>query len=212
MSNKGSEVTETPRQRLYVLLAAATVSAAVLGLVMLWLDKRHENWKEEVQLADGRKIVVTQRRDHIPGYGTRRTWLSFNLPEMGGEQTWSENMQPALIAVTANGTVYVAGWPSGESQMEMYRHPRYGYAAYRWSGAGFDRVPFLSIPEGLRKEENVIRCIPNSKFVSWTAKLVSGCDEKSVYVSGAKRDIDLHKMEAWALAQAARQNIKPLSE
>jgi hypothetical protein len=212
MSNKSPEERKPSRRRLRMHLTVATLSAALFGLAIFWLDQKYESWKEEVQLVDGRKIVVSQRRDHIPGYGTRKTWLSLNLPEMGGEQTWAESMQPVLVAVTKDGAVYVAGWPSGESQMDMYRHPRYGYAAFRWNGKGFERVPFLTIPENLREEENVIRCIPNSKFVPWTTKMKSSCDDKSAYVSGGSRAIDLQRMEAWALAQAARQNIKPLSE
>jgi hypothetical protein len=175
MNNTSKEAPEDPVRRppgrlLQRLLAAVIASAALLGLAVLWFDQKYESWKEEVQLADGRKIVVTQRRDHIAGYGTRKAWLDFSLPEMGGEQTWAESMQPVLIAVTTDGEVYLAGWPSGESQMDMYRHPRYGYAAFRWTGKVFERVPFLAIPEHLRNEENVIRCVPDSKFVSWTQR------------------------------------------
>jgi hypothetical protein len=58
---------------LLVFLAAVTLACG-------WYDHRFPSWKEEVVLPDGRKIVVTQRRDYIEGYGTRRTWLTFSLP------------------------------------------------------------------------------------------------------------------------------------
>lgn len=193
-----------------LIVGAAIGVFAALGFA--WYARRFPNWKEEVLLPDGRKIVVQQRRDFIEGYGTRRTWLTFSLPEMGGERTWSEFMQPVLLAVSKEGQVYVVGWPSGEAQMDMYRHPRYGYAAFRWTGAGFERVPFISIPEGLRQEENLIRCLPKSKFAKWEAKLQAGCSENGDYVIGGSRQIDVRWMEKWALKQAERQNIKPLSE
>src|SRR5206468_5960130 len=107
------------------------------------------SWKEEVLLPDGRKILVKERRDFIEGYGTRRTWLTFSLPEMGGEQTWSEWLYPTMIGV-ADGTVYVVGRPRGSRQFSMYSHPKYVYVAYQWHGDKFERVPFMSVPEHLR--------------------------------------------------------------
>jgi hypothetical protein len=196
-------------RHLWVGLALTT---AACGLAYMWLERRYTDWKEEVQLADGRNIVIEQRRDYLEGYGTRKTWLTFSLSEMGGEQTWTESMQPVLIAVTHDGLVYVAGWPSGEKQMDTYRHPRFGYAAFKWNGKKFERVPFLSIPEGLREEENVIRCIPQSRYVTWATKLTSSCDGTSTYVSGGTRKIDLTYMQNWARMQAQRQNIEPLSD
>lgn len=191
---------------------AGTALLIVVSLAYSWYDSRFPSWKEEVLLTDGRKVVVTQRRDFIEGYGTRRTWLTFSLPEMGGEQTWVEYMQPVLVAVSKDGKVYVVGWPSGQKQIGMYRHPRYGYAAFLWGPSGFERVPFISIPESLRQEENLIRCLPKPEFTRWEAKLQAGCNEHGEYVGGGSRKIDLGRMQEWALKQAERQNIKPLSE
>src|SRR5205814_2401837 len=155
---KPTEHTKRRWRRRGLIVSAIVVAATVLGYA--WYDYRFPSWKEEVVLPDGRKIIVKQRRDFIEGYGTRRTWLTFSLPEMGGEQTWAEYMQPVLVGVSKDGQVYVVGWPSGQKQMGMYRHPRYGYAAFRWTPTGFERVPFISIPEDLRQEENLIRCLP----------------------------------------------------
>jgi hypothetical protein len=212
MTKAPSVQNKLPNRRFRRLGATLVFAIVLCGLAYLWLNSRYSNWKEEVQLADGRRIVLEQRRDYVHGYGTRKAWLTFSLPEMSGEQTWSEGMQPVLLAVTSDGQVYVAGWPSGEKQMDMYRHPRFGYAAFRWNGKHFERVPFLSIPQDLRKAENVIRCIPNSRFVTWATKMRSSCDERSAYVSGGSREIDLEQMQTWARIQAARQNIQPLSD
>lgn len=188
------------------------VITIVAGLVYLWYDYRFPSWSEEVLLPDGRKIIVKQRRDFIEGYGTRRTWLTFSLPEMGGERTWSEYMQPILIAVTASKEVYVVGWPTGEKQLMRYEHPRYGYAAFRWSGGAFARVPFISLPEALRQEENVVRCNPKVSFLDLREKATHGCDEHSEFVAGVPKRIDVAKMQEWAMRRAQRHNITPLSE
>ena len=193
-------------------LIGIAVVLVIAGIGYAWFDYRFPSWKEEVLLPDGRKIIVRQRRDFIEGYGTRKTWLTFSLPEMGGEQTWSEYMQPILIGVGSDKKVYVVGWPSGEKQMSRYRHPRYGYVAFGWDSGAFERIPFMSVPAALRLEENVVRCNPGKDFLAWAEKSTHGCNEESVYLEGISRKIDLQQMEAWALARAKRNNIVPLSD
>lgn len=200
-----------PGIRKWVLIGgAAILSFGALGYA--WYDYRFPSWKEEVLLPDGRKIIVKQRRDFIEGYGTRKTWLTFSLPEIGGEQTWVERMQPVLIATSRDGAVYVVGWPTGEKQLMRYEHPRFGYVAFRWNGSAFVRVPFMSVPEGIRGEENVVRCFPGREFLSWETKTSHGCNEYSEFLPGITRRIDVAQMQDWALRQAKRHNITPLSE
>jgi hypothetical protein len=176
-----------------------------------WYEYRFPSWKEEVVLPDGRKIIVKQRRDFIEGRGTRRTWLTFSLPEMGAERTWSEHMEPLLIA--ANGhDVWVAGWPAGYAQFAAYGLPRNGYVAFKWNGQDFSRVPFVSIPEALRQEQNLIRCVPETSYVSWQAKLPSGCDGSGRFLHGVSRKIDLSKMQAWANENSRLRNTTPQSD
>jgi len=199
------------RFRRYILLAGV-IAVVLVGAGLVWYDYRFPSWQEEVLLPDGRMIVVKQRRDFIEGYGTRRTWLTFSLPEMGGERTWSEAMQPILIAVASSGEVYVIGWPSGFNQMSSYRLPRYGYVAFRWGGVAFQRVPLLSVPVELRQEENIVRCLPRRAFVSWSSKLTSGCDDEGNFRPGISRRIDLIKMQERALKDAQLRNVLPQSE
>lgn len=191
---------------------AAVAVAAISALSYLWYDYRFPSWKEEVRLPDGRTIVVRQKRDFIESYGTRKTWLTFSLPEMGGERTWVEHMKPILLTVTDKGEVFVVGWPSGFKQSSMYLLPKYGYVAYRWDGASFQRVPFLSVPESLRQEENLVRCMQHSTYLSWQTKQSFGCDEDDKYVEAASRRIDLQRMQAWAIRNARYSNAKPQSE
>jgi hypothetical protein len=165
----------------------ATVTAALLALVGLayeWYDYRFPSWKEEVLLPDGRKIIVKQRRDFIEGYGTRRTWLTFFLPEMGGEQTWSEWLYPTMIGA-ADGAVYVVGRPRGSRQFRMYSHPKYVYVAFKWQGGQFRRIPFMSVPEHLRALENIRWCLPGGEdsrrqmhsFGSWCVERIDPNDK-----------------------------------
>jgi hypothetical protein len=131
---------------------------------------------------------------------------------MKGEQTWDEYMQPILITVSQEGRVFVVGWPSGDKQMSKYRHPRYGYAAFEWKSGVFERVPFLSIPEELRREENIVRCLPRVDVLTWGEKQKAGCDKRGSYLPGETKVIDIEYMKRWAMSQAARYNIEPLSD
>lgn len=149
--------TTTSRKHIWYRIAAALIVSAVLGY--LWYDYRFPSWKEEVKLPDGRTIVVKQQRDFIEGNGTRKTWLTFSLPEMGGEQTWEQWLYPTMIGV-ADGRVYVVGRPRGSKQFRMYSHPRYVYVAYEWRNERFERIPFLAVPVSLRITENVRWCLP----------------------------------------------------
>lgn len=77
-------------------------------------------------LPDGRTILVRETRDYVEGYGTRRTSLTFSLPELGGEQTWEEWLYPTMIGVD-QGNVYVVGRPRGSRQFRIYSHPKFVY-------------------------------------------------------------------------------------
>jgi hypothetical protein len=155
-------MTGIPQSKSHVrkwLLVAAIAALGIAALGFAWYDYRFPNWTEEVLLPDGRKIIVKQRRDFIEGYGTRKSWMTFALPEMGGEQTWGESLYPTMIGV-ADGKVYVVGRPRGGRQFSMYVFPRYVYVAFEWRAGRFERVPFMSVPEALRSKENVRWCLP----------------------------------------------------
>ena len=138
---------------------ASIACLAVAALAYLWYEYRFPSWREEVSLSDGRSITVGQRRDFVEGYGTRRSWLTFSLPEMNGEQTWSEWLYPTMIGVQS-GKVYVVGRPRADKQFSMYSYPRYTYVAFEWRDGKFERIPFLSVPLTVREQENVRWCLP----------------------------------------------------
>ena len=178
----------------------------------IWYDYRFPSWDEEVMLGDGRTLVIRQKRDEIRGRGTRRTWLTFSLLELGGERTWSEQLYPSLVGVSA-GKVYVVGRPRGSTQFSIYKYPRYVYVAFVWEGNQFIRIPFMSVPEAIRGQENLRWCLPKggSRYVSWTEKSGEWCDDEGGQFP-LKRSIDLSIREKEAEYWAHLDGHKPASE
>lgn len=136
------------------------VLSAVAAAGWNWYQKRYPSWYEEVRLSDGRVITIHQKREYHDNYGTAQSWVTIDLPELGGKQTWHSYLMPMRVDIK-DGVVYVFGRPRGPLQVGMYKYPKYLLVAFRWSGSGFERTPFLSIPEELRREENIYSCLPN---------------------------------------------------
>jgi hypothetical protein len=127
-----------------------------------WYDNRYPTWKEEVQLSDGRVIVIKQKHEYYENYGTNQSWVTFSLPEMGGAQTWHSYLRPMRLDVF-EGKIYVFGSPRGERQFDYYRLPKNYLVAFSWNGQTFVRIPFLSVPEAIRREENLYSCVPENR-------------------------------------------------
>lgn len=139
---------------LLLLAAAATV-----GLNLY--QTRYPSWYEEVRLLDGRLITIHQKREYYENYGTAQSWVTIDLPELGGKRVWHSYLMPQRVDVS-DGKVYVFGLPRGDRQLERYRFPKHYMVAFQWNGVEFDRIPFLQVPEQVRQEENVYPCIPLS--------------------------------------------------
>jgi len=196
--------TKVQRRWLKPLLMASAVTIIMAALGYAWFEYRFPSWKEEVLLPDGRIIVVKQRRDFIEGYGTRKTWLTFSLPEMGGERTWAQWLYPTMIGV-ADGKVYVVGRPRGSKQFSMYSYPRYVYVAYEWRNGQFERIPFLTVPESLRIKENVRWCLPGgddskAKNVLAGKWCIERLSQEDKFPNPQNVNLDIRKAEAifWA--------------
>lgn len=141
-----------------LLIAALVVSCATWG-AWQWYQDRYPAWKEEVQLSDGRMIVVKQKHEVYADYGTNQSWVTFSLPEMGGERTWHSYLKPMRVDVH-EGRVFVFGRPRGPRQFEYYRYPKHYLVSFVWVDGEFVRIPFLQVPEALRREENIFPCVP----------------------------------------------------
>ncbi len=125
-----------------------------------WYQKRYPSWYEEVRLSDGRVITIHQKREHYENYGTAQSWVTIDLPELGGKQVWHSYLMPQRVDVV-NGKVYVFGIPRGDRQLSYYKYPKYFMVGFVWQGAAFERIPFLTLPIQIREAENIFPCLPN---------------------------------------------------
>jgi hypothetical protein len=157
--------------------------AGVIWLGWSYYDRRYPSWYEEVQLLDGRVITIHQKRQYFEDYGTNQSWVTIDLPELGGKQVWHSYLMPQRVDVV-DGKVYVFGRPRGDRQLTYYRYPKYMMVGFVWDGANFQRVPYLSLPEKIRQEENVLPCL--SREFSGGASGVSIQQKGKVWC--AKRD------------------------
>lgn len=145
-----------------VLMGSVLVVGLITWFAWRWHDNRYPTWREEVQLLDGRIIVITQKRREYANYGSAESWVTFSLPEMGGKRTWHSYLKPMRIDVYG-GKVYAIGRPRGILQYEFYGFPRHYLVAFEWNGTEFSRMPVLSVPEKIRFEENMFPCVPESR-------------------------------------------------
>lgn len=103
------------------------------------------SWQEEVKLADGRVIIVTQKRRY-EGRVPREHWMRFKLPEFGSQEiTWHEKLSPHVLNVY-QGKLYVVGIPFTEQEFRFYGDPRPSYVGYRFDVGQWRRIPFGDIP------------------------------------------------------------------
>jgi len=163
------------RTRRWLLLAALIVTC-VTWATWRWYLQRYPSWQEQVQLSDGRVIIVRQQHEVYDNYGTNQSWVTFSLPEMGGERTWHSYLKPMRVDVH-EGLVFVFGRPRGLRQFEHYRYPKHYLVSFVWADGVFVRIPFLQVPEELRREENIFPCVPNStnSLLSTSAKNIQWC-------------------------------------
>ena len=139
------------------------VVLACLGLIALaaaWqYSIRNPSWDESVLLSDGRQVRIHQQREYQPGYGTHKSALTFKAPNTNDLVTWNETLYPVILD-ELQGKVYLIGRPRGSQQYETYGYPRYMYVAFMLDNGKFQRIPFLSVPDQLRRKENIRWCFP----------------------------------------------------
>ena len=163
-------------------------------------------------LIDLLVIWIKQKHEYFEDYGTNESWVTFSLPEMGGPQTWNSHLTPQRIDVV-NGRVFVFGVPRGDRQYSYYKFPRHFMVAFIWNGSGFQRIPFLDVPEVIRKEENVLSCLPEQRAATISLALKAGwwCPPKGDKQQFTKQ-IDLRAYEALAISYSRRSGGSPLTD
>ena len=191
---------------------------AVCMLIAAWVgwsfyQSRYPSWYEEVRLLDGRIITVHQKREVYENYGTNQSWVEIDLPELGGKQVWHSYLMPQRVDVFG-GNVYVFGASRGIRQNQFYSYPKNFLVGFKWNGSIFERIPFLSIPEVIRREENIYPCIPDTGLLS--ALKIGLKDKTWCEIRGDKwkfgKVINLDDYQKLALFYAALDGTTPKSE
>jgi len=130
-------------------------------------DKFRE-WQEEVQLNDGRVIVVTQKKRCEGAYTgneyvqciAREAWLTINLPEFSDKPiVWHEKLKPTVLNIHNKVLYIVARFPT-EREFKFYGEPQPPYIGYIWKGDSWQRIPFVDIPEEIYNTNMLIEGIP----------------------------------------------------
>ncbi len=147
------------RRNRWRLILAGLLLLAVAAAAWSYYQHRYPSWNEEVRLSDGRIITIHQRREVYDNYGTNQSWVEIDLPELGGKRVWHSYLMPQRVDVV-DGKVFVFGTPRGVRQNVFYQYPKNYLVGFEWSGSTFVRVPYLQLPESIRKEENVYPCVP----------------------------------------------------
>lgn len=204
----------TPSKKPWPLfLALLGFALAAVATFVGWniYQKRYPSWYEEVQLSDGRIITIHQKREYFTNYGTAQSWLTLDLPELGGKKTWHSRLMPQRVDVS-DGQVYVFGIPRGDLQYSIYQYPKNYMVAFKWGGSTFERIPFLSVPIQLRSEENVYPCIPSKlDMVLIAQKQANWCPPMGDDKQFGKK-IVLEEYQAAAIRYARRSGGKPISD
>jgi hypothetical protein len=82
-----------------------------------------------------------------------------------------------------------------------------------WNGKEFERVPFMQVPERIRREENVFRCVPASraKKLRLVEKTANWCSPQGEHME-LTRVLNLHDYVLAADKLAALSNWTNRSE
>ncbi len=178
-----------------------------IAAVLAWryYESRYPSWYEEVRLSDGRIITIHQKREYYENYGTSQSWVTIDLPELGGKRVWHSYLMPQR-ADLVDGKVYVFGIPRGAKQLEYYRFPKYYMVAFQWTGASFERIPFQSVPVKIRDKENTFSCVPkpSTNRLLLATKTVEWCPARGANGElGKELHQEIYKRVADHLARAA---------
>lgn len=165
------------------LLRIVLVAIAALQLVAC---SRTVEWKEEVQLNDGRVIVVTQKKRCEGGDFTAKTqatciareaWLTINLPEFSDkEMLWHESLDPMVLNIH-QGRLYVVGFPPHTLEFRAYGATNPPYFGFIWEGRDWKRIPFIEIPEAIYSRNMLFASIPQTRTDFLTLVVKNSMDE-----------------------------------
>lgn len=124
-----------------------------------------KSWKEEVQLHDGRVIVV-ERYFNLGGYPTLDSreralldeTITFTLPESNKKISWKTefrndlpepNSLGLLLLDMVGGVPYIATSPAGCIAYNKWKRPNPPYIFFKYDGNDWKRIPLEEFPPEL---------------------------------------------------------------
>ena len=145
-----------------------------LGLILMMgvsMSACSKSWKEEVQLHDGRKIIV----ERVQNLGNRPTWesreraildetITFSLPEARQRIVWSmsfrddvpeQNGVNVMLLDIVNNAPYIAGYPAGCIAYNKWKRPNPPQILFKFEGDKWRRIALAEFPPHLT-QANVI--------------------------------------------------------
>jgi hypothetical protein len=119
----------------------------------------YTSWKEEVQLNDGR-IIVVEQKTMAAGEVLREEWLTIHLPEFGVNPiVWHEHLHPLILNID-HGVLYVVGVPPTGREVRLYGCPEHGVVGFKWQTGRWTRIPFAQIPVSIYSTNMLINYFP----------------------------------------------------
>src|SRR3569832_138367 len=139
-------------------LRAARFFAAFAGLCCLAARSKTVEWKEEVQLNDGRMIVVEQKRRCEGGNYTaardatciaREAWLTIQLNALSSDPIiWHESLTPMVLGID-RGKLYVVAFPPHTLEFRKYGATNPPYFGFIWEKIHWKRISLFDVPTNL---------------------------------------------------------------
>lgn len=158
-----------------VLLLPAVCYCNPLGYIF----GSSESWKEEVQLHDGRVIVVDRHvnlsaRGIDVGRQELDETVTFTLPNSKREITWKSDFRIfaddpfGLLGIQildiVDGIPYIAARPAGCIGFNKWKRPNPPYIFFKFDGKVWERIGLAEFPEVLNKT-NVMLSVPPAELL-----------------------------------------------
>lgn len=144
-------------------------------------NMRHYEWTEDVQLSDGKMVVVQRSEDYRQvtdigaGFQTgplfQKATISAQLPRSSARRIeWTGSLSPIVLDELPGGDIYLIGHAmTGAGQNEWNLGWHGVYVAFRLTDDRWVRVPIEQIPESVQPN-----LLPNGYDLFFKRKAESG--------------------------------------
>lgn len=158
--------------RLYFF--AVALSLLSLNSSAGWFGLGGDSWKEEVELQDGRRIIIKRSQTYggrvEPGQGgtTKEHTISFDLPQSGQSVTWKSEYGPELgrtdfqvlaLHMLAD-TPYLVVTPNLCLSYNKWGRPNPPYVIFKYDGHSWQRIAITELP---REFQSINVVVNNSR-------------------------------------------------